>query len=158
MTRANTQHSCFVASQTVCGARSVRGWRKTRRNGILSAFGASFITPPRSPLRRVLGVFQRPFGAFCARPSRASGTLAPTVSRGRRGEPTLSIARHGAILSCGRRGAPLLPIARYGAILSCGRRGAPTLPVGSRVPRDRSRLFGRFVSFVFFVPLVPFVA
>ena len=39
-----------------------------------------------------------------------------------------------------------------------GRRGAPTRPVGSRVPRDRVRLFGRFVPFVLPVPFVPFVA
>ena len=39
-----------------------------------------------------------------------------------------------------------------------GRRGAPTLPVGSRVSRDRVRLFGRFVPFVLPVPFVPFVA
>ena len=90
MMYTGTQHSRFVVPQISCGARVACAWRKTRRNGVVSAFDASFATPPHLSLWRALRASQWSLDAFCAVPSRASGTLAPIVSRGRRGAGRVS--------------------------------------------------------------------
>ena len=46
MTCTSTHPSRFDAPQIPCGARVACAWRKTRRNGILSAVDASFLPPP----------------------------------------------------------------------------------------------------------------
>ena len=63
------QHSRLIAPQTDCGTRSVRGWRKTRRNGVLRAVCHNY--PPLSEFSRALNASERPSGAFCT--PRSSG-------------------------------------------------------------------------------------
>ena len=113
------REAMIVADAPQRDARETVHWGETAKN------------LPHPPEYRSLGRFRHSFEG-----AKPQGAVCAAVA-----------CRRGAFPR-GRRGAPTLPIVRHGAILSRGRRGAPTLPVGSCVPRDRVRLFGRFVPFV----------